>query len=178
MYGLIHCAMRQCVIQSAGPEAFQKTSKQFDETYFVTSRVYCDEVTVALTKACAGALNLDIHAFLERFGIYWVSYVNHGAYSDIMEFTGRNFFEFVSNLDSMHRAIQNSMPGSVAPHFSIQRLDNGAYFVAYKSKRQGLEIFVKGLLEGLLLRFNLDGVVTLNASHPDGVDYLITVRQS
>jgi hypothetical protein len=73
----------------------------------------------------------------------------------------------------MHASIQIALPDAQLPQFVVVSQDERSIQLAYYSKRGGLESFVSGLLEGLLIRFNQPGSVVFSGM--DGTARLFTV---
>jgi hypothetical protein len=87
---------------------------------------------------------------------------------------GTSLLGALKSLDSMHAGILMALPEARLPQFRVISVNASEIRVAYYSHRQGLEAFVRGLLEGLLERYATAGVVTL-ASHEDAPVFAITL---
>jgi len=81
--------------------------------------------------------------------------------SSIMKFTGQNLASFITNLDRLHLAVGSAMPGARLPTFSTLENAPGHLVVEYRSDRVGMEPFVKGLLQGLMDRFDACGEIAV-----------------
>lgn len=163
MYGMIHRALRQMVLDERGKEAWSSIERAagVEPSYFISSATYPDEVTQRLLFISAEMLEYELDDLLTQFGMFWIQYAEAGSFGSILTFTGRDIVSFITNLDRMHRTIEDVMPQAIMPSFSVLTQDTGQMTIEYRSTRTGLTPFVKGLLLGLLNRFELTGSVLL-----------------
>ncbi len=175
MYGMIHRAARQMMLENAGDAAWLRVSTRtrLEDDAFISAQVYSDEATFALIGAIADELNTPLPDLLVEFGRYWVSFAVKSPFSQIMMLAGDDLVTFLGNLDRMHASVKASMPGAVLPAFYLMSSDASRLTVSYRSPRSGLEPFVRGLLEGLLNHFGVEGVVDELGPSQNGVDFQI-----
>lgn len=175
MFGMIHRSARAMVLEQFGPAAWDQilASAELDDGDFVSAQSYPDEVTFRLITSAAATAGLTIEQTLQAFGHHWVKNSNTGVYANVMAILGESFLEALTNLDRMHASIQIAMPEAQLPQFVIVSQDEQAIKLAYYSKRDGLESFVLGLLEGLLNRYNQPGSVAFSGT--DGEARLFTI---
>ena len=161
MYGMIHVAVRKMVADELGESGWAQVLKAtgYGGGEFISASTYDDGVTFALVGASAAACSQDVDAFLERLGQYWIHYASEGAYKTLMAVTGADLLTFLDNLDRLHTAVQAAMPAARLPSFTVTDSGDGYVRVSYASERTGMQSFVTGLLEGLLLRFGHSGTV-------------------
>ncbi len=179
MYGMIHRGIRQMVIDAAGQaewDAIEQTAG-IGPSELISATVYDDETTIRIVSVAAQRLNRSVADCLEDFGLYWVSFTESGPYGSIMDFTGRDLVSFIANLDRMHMAVVTAMPQARVPSFSVVEAGPEGLTVHYRSERDGLEPLVRGLLRGLLQRFDIAGEVTQMASHSNAVAFRITYAE-
>jgi hypothetical protein len=127
---------------------------------YITARVYDDELTIGICRACADALGQDFSDFLFEFGAYWIHFAASGPYRGVMQSTGESLPEFLMNLDRMHNTVRLAMPEARTPLFELLDSHGDSLLVEYSSPREGLEPLVAGLLSGLLGFFGEQGSVT------------------
>lgn len=177
MYGMIHRALQAMVVEEFGPEAWDAVSMaaKVGPAELVSAVVYPDEVTLRIIQASAFRSGRAEEEFLRRFGAFWVRFAEQCPYGDIMDFTGRDIRTFIGNLDRMHFAVVDLMPGAKVPSFALTEDTRDQLRVRYRSPRTGLEAMVLGLLEGLLDRFGIEGEVTAVAGINEGAEFLINL---
>ena len=163
------------VLEQFGPAAWDQIlqSANLDDIDFVSAQSYPDETTFRLIGAAATTAGLTLDQTLLAFGHHWVKAADQGPYSTVMTILGGSLLEALTNLDRMHASIQIALPDAQLPQFAIVSHDDRSIRLAYYSRRDGLESFVSGLLEGLLIRFNQPGSVVFTG--PDGAARLFTV---
>lgn len=161
MYGMIHRAIRNMIIEAKGEGVWDELARRsgFGPAEMISGEVYDDEVTLTLLAAASECLEIPADDLLVRFGRYWIIFAQRGSFNHIMDFTGKDIQSFIANLDRMHEGVQAVMPQARMPSFNVIENSLGKIAVAYKSQRSGLELFVLGLLQGLLDRFGLAGSV-------------------
>lgn len=157
MYGLIHRAMRDMVLERLGQAAWQaiEIEQAIGPGELISMTVYDDALTMRLMGALATTLDLPMPQMLHAFGRHWVDFVYKGAYGSIMHFTGSDLVTLLRNLDRMHHTVRITLPAAIVPSFVVIDVSPEAICVEYRSEREGLETMVEGLLEGLIERFGL-----------------------
>lgn len=175
MYGMIHRAIREMVIDTAGAPAWEALERELDvgPADMISAVVYPDEHTLTLLGAAAERMGRTVPECLRVFGGHWVRFAGGGAYAGIMDFVSQDFAGFIANLDRMHQAVRVAMPDARVPEFTLLADEGSTVRVGYRSERAGLEPFVEGLLEGLLARFGKSGRAALVGMGPAGAEFLV-----
>ena len=135
--------------------------------WFQLGQHYSDEVTVGLLAEIANAMDRPIEEILYEFGRYWILFTAQSDYAGVLNMAGDDLVPFLQNLDDMHRSIRSTMPESVMPTFAVIQHNGPDIELLYRSEREGLEDFVRGLLDGLLDRFSEQGDVQLHQKSGD-----------
>ena len=158
MYGLIHKAMEQMILQNYGDETWVKVvaQAQVPEDSFMTMQSYDDSITISLAGAISEVLETPIEACLELFGEYWLTEFAPDGYEMLLRASGNNLFDFLENLNNLHDRITTTFMGYVPPSFKLTRKSSSSATLVYMSSRQGFTPFVLGLLKGMQTRFNVD----------------------
>ena len=177
MYGLIHSAARQMVLEQLGADAWSRILARagYVDMHFINGEVYGDEVTFGLVGASSDVIAMPADELLFAFGRYWIGFVGQSAFSSAMKATGKDFVSFVAGLDRLHRSVRIAMPEARMPSFEVLQPDAAHVKILYVSDRRGLEAFVAGLLQGLMDRFGESGQIS-HAHAPDGVVFTIALR--
>ena len=154
MYGMVNQAVRGLVTKEFGAETWTKihTGAGAPEN-FSAMQPYDDAVTYNLVGQAVEVLGLPAEAILAAFGQYWVSDIATKHYDTMMASTGRDFADFLANLDHMHQRIRVTFPDYQPPSFRVKTLEPGKLQVDYYSHRPGLLPFVEGLFMGLGVYF-------------------------
>ncbi len=155
MYGLIHKAIRDCVRQEFGADAWNRIEERAgaDQSIFVSMQAYPDEVTLGLLASTVGELNLDLSDLLNRFGRFWVLHTARTEYGPLFDFAGSDVRSFLGNLNAMHEQVAITFANLRQPSFTVEDGPDGSILLHYESPRSGLSSFVIGLLEGLSEHF-------------------------
>lgn len=176
MYGMIHRAVRQMVLDGQGEATWAEIERAagLGPAEMISAEVYDDEVTLKLIGATSEILAEPVDDLLLAFGRYWISFAERGSFGRILDFTGTDLISFIGNLDNMHKGVQAVMPDARMPTFKLLDATPGRLIVSYASTRTGLERFVEGLLLGLLDRFGHTGSVSAKPANGHGRQFLLT----
>ena len=177
MYGMIHKAARDFTTQECGEGIWQGiiAKCELGEEHFISGQHYGDETTISLLVAISGELGLELDDLLFRFGKYWINFTASSSYGTVMDMAGDDLATFLSNLDDMHRSIRSTMPDARMPSFMVERQDSAEIELVYRSERTGLTEFVRGLLAGLMERFDEPGEIS---SFARGNDIVFLIKRS
>jgi hypothetical protein len=158
MYGLVNKAIKDLVVTNYGEETWMEIASRagFEESEFVGLQSYPDKLTYDLVHHAAAVLKADAPVILEAFGEYWITYTAEEGYGELMELSGNNFSEFLSNLDMLHARMSNMMPHLAPPQFTTRNVKSNSLELEYRSERAGLTPMLFGLIKGLGKRFGLN----------------------
>lgn len=179
MYGMVHRAVRQMVVEREGSKAWHEIelAAGVSATEMVGLVVYDDAVTLRILGAASERLGTTTSQVLEDFGRYWLNFIDNKAYRSIMDYAGKDLVSLLTNLDRLHAAVLAAMPKARVPSFTVLESDDQGVLVRYQSQRRGLEPMVTGLLLGLLDKFDLEGTVEAMPATDGSIDFKVTHRQ-
>jgi len=162
MYGMINKAVKAMVQKDFGDEIWEKILAEsgVPDDSFLTLRSYDDELTYALVGASAKVLELPAESILEVFGKHWVLHTATESYDNVMSATGSGFIEFLENVNSLHDRITTTFVDYRPPWFDVNRISDNEIELHYQSGREGLSPFVRGIIDGLAVRFDSEVTVT------------------
>lgn len=155
MYGIINKSIEDLVISNYGSEKWNVILEKsgIEQNYFISSEPYDDEVTFKLANAIATEMNMSLGSVLLNFGEWWVIKTTTEKYSGLMESGGSTLKEFLINLPLFHNRVMLLFPKLTPPEFKISDIKDNSLHLHYFSKREGLQEFVRGLIQGLGLLF-------------------------
>jgi hypothetical protein len=176
MYGMIHRAAREMVLEAHGPLVWADILARagLADGHFISASTYEDYVTTALLAAIASVLGVSGPALLTDFGRYWIGYVSKGPYGAILRLAGDDLATALDNLDRMHDAIRVALPDASPPSFRVLKRSEAEIRLAYRSARTGLEPFVAGLLQGLMAARGLTPQLVSWTPATLGADFTLT----
>lgn len=177
MYGMIHRGIRFMVAEEHGDHAWDDicAELQIGPEHLISASTYDDALTISILQLAADRSGLPLSDLLRKFGRYWIKFAERGSYGAMMDFTGKDLAEFVCNLDRMHQAVVLAMPDARVPSFRLVEEQAARLVIEYRSERTGLEVFVVGLLEGLLARFGQNGTVAYQAGSSLPAVFIVTL---
>lgn len=175
MYGIVNKAIQDLVTFNFGAAVWEKVkiSSGVDIDYFLSNEPYDDDITFKLAVAVGTEMDMSIEAVLMAFGEWWILRTTKEKYGSLLEAGGSNLKEFLNNLPAFHNRIMLIYPKLTPPEFKVSHVEESSIQVHYFSKRQGLQEFVRGLLQGLAKLYEVNATITLIQSRNEGSDHEI-----
>lgn len=171
MYGLINQAVKEMVLTQHGDIMWESIRAQAGvNDIFISMDQYPEQVTDRLVMAASALLGVSSNDILIKFGHYWVGFA-HRNYDYVLAMSGKNFLEFVKNLNNMHVRVGQWMPDLKPPSFTVSGESKGCFMLHYYSTRSGFAPMVTGLLAGLGERFHTDVDVVHIRGAAQGLDH-------
>jgi hypothetical protein len=173
MYGIVNKAVEELVTEQFGGEAWESIRKKsgIEVDFFISTEPYDDAITYKLAVAASEVLNTEVGAIMVALGEYWILKVGKVKYGGLMEAGGDNLREFLVNLPQFHSRIMLLYPKLTPPEFRISNITANSVDVHYHSQRQGLQEFVRGLLQGLAKMYQTEATIELVQHRNDGADH-------
>lgn len=170
MYGIVNKAIEELVTENFGPEKWEAIRRRsgINVDFFISNEPYDDDITFKLAQAVADEMNMTVGDVLIAFGEWWVMRTSKEKYGGLMEAGGNGLREFLINLPVFHNRVMLIYPKLTPPEFKVSDVKENSIHVHYFSKREGLQEFVRGLLQGLGKMYNTPATVELLKSRNDG----------
>ncbi|NHM07425.1 heme NO-binding protein [Flavobacterium sp. CYK-4] len=170
MYGIVNKAIEDLVIANFGEEKWEviKERSGIDIDFFISSEPYDDDVTFKLAVAVSEEMNMTVGEVLIAFGEWWVIKTTSEKYTGLMQSGGNNLKEFLLNLPNFHNRVMLIYPKLTPPEFKISDVTENSIQLHYFSKRQGLQEFVRGLLQGLGKMYDTPVTIELMQTRNEG----------
>ena len=173
MYGIVNKGIEELICENYGEDMWEKIRKAsgVDVDFFLSNDPYDDAITYKLAISAAEQLKISLSDVLIAFGEFWVLNTGKKKYGSMMEAGGADLRGFLINLPNFHNRVSLIYPNLTPPEFKITDIEEGKLHVHYYSKREGLQEFVRGLLQGLSKLFNEPIQIDLRKSRIDGSDH-------
>lgn len=156
MYGIVNKAIQDLVITNFGEDKWEDIRERsgIEEDFFISSEPYDDDITYKLAGAVSEEMNMSVNDVLIAFGEWWVMKTTKEKYAGLMESGGSTLKEFLTNLPLFHNRVMLIYPKLTPPEFKVSEVSEKSLNLHYFSKREGLQDFVRGLIQGLGKMFN------------------------
>ncbi|MVO08914.1 heme NO-binding protein [Flavobacterium sp. TP390] len=163
MYGIVNKAIQDLVTSNFGEEKWEIILEKsgIEEDFFISGEAYDDAITFKLAQAVSEEMNLSLQEVLIAFGEWWVVKTTKEKYGGLMESGGSTFKEFLINLPLFHNRVMLIYPKLTPPEFKVSDISENNLNLHYFSKREGLQEFVRGLIQGLAIMFGVSATITL-----------------
>jgi hypothetical protein len=170
MYGIINKSIEDLVKSNFGTEKWEVilAKSGIEHSYFISSEPYDDDITFKLANTIAEEMNMSLESVLVTFGEWWIIKTTKAKYSGLMESGGSTFKDFLINLPLFHNRVMLLFPKLTPPEFKISDIQNNCLHLHYFSKREGLQEFVRGLIQGLGLLFETEIEIELLKTRQKG----------
>lgn len=170
MYGIVNKAIQDLVTANFGEDKWEEIHRRsgIDMDFFISNEPYDDAVTFQLAIAVAEVMGMTVAEVLVAFGEWWVLKTSKEKYGGLMEAGGDNLREFLVNLPIFHNRVMLIYPQLTPPEFRISHVEARSVHVHYFSQREGLQEFVRGLLQGLGKLYETPVEIQLLESRLDG----------
>ncbi|OYU79730.1 MAG: heme NO-binding protein [Flavobacterium sp. BFFFF1] len=175
MYGIVNRAIEDLVIANFGAEKWEliKERSGIDIDFFISSEPYDDDVTFKLAIAVAEEMDMTVGEVLIAFGEWWVIKTTSEKYTGLMQSGGNNLKEFLLNLPNFHNRVMLIYPKLTPPEFKVSDVSDDSIHLHYFSKREGLQEFVRGLIQGLGKMYQTPVTIQLLQTRDDGSNHEI-----
>jgi hypothetical protein len=175
MYGIVNKAIEDLVVANFGEEKWEaiKERSGIDIDFFISSEPYDDEVTFKLAVAVSEEMNMSVTEVLIAFGEWWVVKTTSEKHPGLMDSGGNNLRDFLVNLPNFHNRVMLIYPKLTPPEFKVSNITENGLCLHYFSKREGLQEFVRGLIQGLGKMFNTPLTLELIQTREQGSDHEI-----
>jgi len=111
---------------------------------------------------------MSVGDVLIAFGEWWVIKTTTDKYPGLMDSGGTSLREFLVNLPNFHNRVMLIYPKLTPPEFKVSDITENGLHLHYFSKRQGLQEFVRGLIQGLGKMFNTPVTLELIQTRDEG----------
>ena len=170
MYGIVNKAIEELVLSNFGEEKWELIKKRGDLEldFFISNQPYDDAITYQLAKVVSEEMNIPLGEVFTAFGEWWILKTGKEKYGGLMQSGGSSLKEFLINLPAFHNRVLLIYPKLTPPEFKISHIEENSIQVHYFSKREGLQQFVRGLLQGLGKMYQVNTVIELLESREEG----------
>ncbi len=151
MHGAVNQAVEDLIIANFDERTWLKIKKEsgFTDEMFLSNEPYPDQLTFDLVVATHNVTGMAVDDILKALGEHWVLETGVNKYGDLLKSGGDGFEQFISYLPKFHGRVMLLYPNIVPPEFEIEKIKEGKILLQYHSKRDGLTMFVYGLMTGI-----------------------------
>jgi hypothetical protein len=175
MYGIVNKAIGELITANYGATKWTAILKRsgIENDFFISNEAYDDSITYDLAQAVSEEMGISVSEVLIAFGRWWVVATTKEKYGALMASGGNNLKDFLINLPVFHNRVMFIYPKLTPPEFKVKDIRENSLTLHYISKRQGLQDFVRGLLEGLSIMFETPATIELVQSRNEGAAFEI-----
>lgn len=170
MYGVVNKSIEDLIVANFGKDKWKniKSRSGIDVDFFISSEAYDDSITFKLAQAAAEEMQMSLEEVLVAFGEWWIIKTTSEKYPGLMSAGGVNLKEFLLNLPVFHNRVMLIYPKLTPPVFKLSHIEENSVHLHYYSARQGLQEFVRGLLQGIGKLYNTPVTVELLENRQQG----------
>lgn len=173
MYGIVNKAIHELVIAKLGEDKWEsiKANSGIDVDYFISNEPYDDDITYALAGSVSREMGITVPEVLCAFGEWWILVTSKKNYGALLTSGGDSLRSFLINLPEFHTRVMLMYPKLTPPEFKVSDIGENSLALHYYSKREGLQGFVKGLLQGLSKLYDTATQIEMVESRLEGHDH-------
>jgi len=151
MHGAVNQAVEDLIISKFDERTWLKVKKDsgFTEEMFLSNEPYPDQLTFDLVASTNKVTGMAVDDILRALGEHWVLETGVKKYGDLLKSGGDGFEQFLMYLPKFHGRVMLLYPNIIPPEFEVKKIEEGKILLQYHSKREGLTMFVYGLMEGI-----------------------------
>ena len=170
MYGIVNKSIEDLVVANFGREIWETVHEKsgIDVDFFLSNEVYDDAITYQIATTLSEEMNMTLSQVLIAFGEWWVVHTTSEKYPGLMESGGKSLSDFLINLPNFHNRVMVVYPKLTPPEFKVSDVSLSGLHLHYHSKREGLQDFVKGIIQGLGILYKTPVTITLLQSRNEG----------
>ena len=100
MYGLIHSALQQMIVDNYGEETWSKVLDvaKVPEDSFFSTQSYDDVVTFTLAQSVSDVLGAPLDDCLDLFGQFWLKEFAPQSYDMLLHAAGDSLFDLLTQM--------------------------------------------------------------------------------
>ena len=156
MYGMLLESVQYYVQQRYGRANWTQILEHsgIKNVVFRTHAVYSDDTMPKLASSCAEVLrDKSKEEFLRYFGHCFVLFFSNYGYDKIVRVSGRQYRDFLHEIDNLHEMMRYSYNKMRSPSFLVVSEDPNGCILSYRSTRCGFENYVIGQLSEVARKF-------------------------
>ncbi|BFZ05038.1 hypothetical protein BsWGS_08077 [Bradybaena similaris] len=165
MYGMLFESIQFFIKQDYGVDFWVRVLEEagIPHVIFIPHKTYPDEWMVNLAKAtCTVLEDQELNDTMLYFGACFVSFCCKFSYDKILRLAGRNYRDFLNEIDNVHETIRFSHPKMQSPSFIVQSEDRHGCVLIYRSMRTGFTYYVMGqLMQCAKMFYNVNVEITV-----------------
>ena len=170
MYGIVNKSIEDLIVANFGRATWELVHEKsgVDVDFFLSNEIYDDAITYQIASTLAHEMKMTLSEVLIAFGEWWVVHTTSEKYPGLMESGGKNLSDFLVNLPNFHNRVMLVYPKLTPPEFKVSDITANGLQLHYHSKREGLQDFVKGIIQGLSIIYKTPVNIDLLQSRNEG----------
>ena len=118
---------------------------------------YPENLWSKIGKKASQMLNIEETEFYQDVGKSFVKYVRNYQFDKLVSRIGREYRQFVMNLDNVHQFLNQRFVQMKAPSFFVESETASGMTLIYRSKRRGYSFYTMGQMQEISrVYFKLD----------------------
>ncbi|VDP97641.1 unnamed protein product [Trichobilharzia regenti] len=165
MYGLLFESLHKHTETTYGIKIWSQILLDVNgsQRIFQTNKIYKEDLYERLIQCLSRSLNLSSEVLYTENGKYFAKFLIDSGFQTVLKVMGKDFVDFLSNIDEIHKYLKRSYPSIHPPTFNVVEIESDHIIhLFYCTKRRKFVHFVKGQLISIAkLLFQLDIEVEL-----------------
>ncbi|KAH8849635.1 Soluble guanylate cyclase 88E [Schistosoma japonicum] len=125
MYGLLFEILRKFIETTYNHKIWSQCLHDVigNEKIFQINQTYCDQLYNQLINNLSNQLNISINNLYIENGKYFIQFLIDTGYMNILKVMGKDFIDFLTNIDEIHKQLKRLYPFIRPPSFTITNIE-------------------------------------------------------
>ncbi|CAH8445413.1 unnamed protein product [Schistosoma turkestanicum] len=179
MYGLLFEILRNYIESTFGPATWEAAVEIVNgqPLEIQVNKNYSTRLLTRIIGTLCEFIGLPEEDIYYEFGIQSVDYLSNNGFQKSLQVLGKNYIDFLNNLNELHEYLHYSYPKIKAPSIQITSINHNVITLVYSSIREEFSNYLRSQLIYIAkLYFQLDVSAKLVDKRKQAASYIYTFK--
>ncbi|CAH8459731.1 unnamed protein product [Schistosoma rodhaini] len=179
MYGLLFEILRNYVDMTFGPSTWEAAVQIVNgqQLEIQTNKNYSTRLLTRIISTLCEFIGLPEEDIYYEFGIKSVDYLSDNGFQSSLQVLGKNYIDFLHNINELHEYLHYSYPKIKAPNIQVTSINHNVITLIYSSIREEFAHYLRSQLIYIAkLYFQLDVSAKLVDKKKQAATYIYTFK--
>ncbi|CAH8460578.1 unnamed protein product [Schistosoma mattheei] len=179
MYGILFEILRNYVDETFGPSTWEAAVQIVNgqQLEIQTNRNYSTRLLTRIISTLCEFIGLPEEDIYYEFGIKSVDYLSNNGFQSLLQVLGKNYIDFLHNINEMHEYLHYSYPKIKPPNIKVTSINHNVITLVYSSVREEFAHYLRSQLIYIAkLYFQLDVSAKLVDKRKQAASHIYTFK--
>ncbi|CAH8458274.1 unnamed protein product [Schistosoma bovis] len=179
MYGILFEILRNYVDETFGPSTWEAAVQIVNgqQLEIQTNRNYSTRLLTRIISTLCEFIGLPEEDIYYEFGIKSVDYLSNNGFQSLLQVLGKNYIDFLHNVNEMHEYLHYSYPKIKPPNIKVTSINHNVITLVYSSVREEFAHYLRSQLIYIAkLYFQLDVSAKLVDKKKQAASHIYTFK--